>query len=186
MNQSSGRFGMFAGVFTPNILTILGIILFLRIGWVVGQVGMWGALVIVVVANAISLLTGLSLSSIATSMQVRAGGNYYLISRTLGLEVGGAIGIPLYLSQAISVAFYIIGFTEALTTLEAMQSIDPRLISTAVALLFGVNLLHWRRFCPENPICYFSRIDSGYRLLFCGGLGRISSPADRRGLHQWH
>ncbi len=93
--NQAGRFGMFAGVFTPNVLTILGIILFLRIGWVVGQVGLWGAIFIVILANAISLITGLSLSSIATSMRVKAGGNYYLISRTLGLEIGGAIGIPL-------------------------------------------------------------------------------------------
>ncbi|WP_420631932.1 amino acid permease [Candidatus Leptofilum sp.] len=134
----AGRFGTFTGVFTPNILTILGIILFLRVGWVVGQAGLWGALAIVVLANLISFLTGLSLSAIATSMDVRAGGNYYLISRSLGLEVGGAIGIPLYLSQAISIAFYIIGFTEALLAIEFFQGIDPRLIATAVALLFAV------------------------------------------------
>ena len=132
----TGRFGTFAGVFTPNILTILGLILFLRIGWVVGQTGLWGALVIILLANFISLMTGLSLSAIATNMQVRAGGNYYLISRSLGLEIGGAIGIPLYLSQAISVAFYIIGFTETLTTLEFFESIDPRLIATAVVGVF--------------------------------------------------
>ncbi|HSH03250.1 MAG TPA: amino acid permease [Anaerolineae bacterium] len=131
-----GRFGMFTGVFTPNILTILGIILFLRVGWVVGQAGLWGALGIVVLANIISFLTGLSLSAIATSMNVRAGGNYYLISRSLGLEVGGAIGIPLYLSQAISIAFYIIGFTEALQAIEFFQQINPRLVATTVALLF--------------------------------------------------
>lgn len=134
----AGRFGMFTGVFTPNILTILGIILFLRVGWVVGQAGLWGALAIVLLANAISFMTGLSLSAIATSMDVRAGGNYYLISRSLGLEVGGAIGIPLYLSQAISIAFYIIGFTEALQALAFFQQIDPRLTATAVALLFVV------------------------------------------------
>ena len=134
----AGRFGTFTGVFTPNILTILGIILFLRVGWVVGQAGLWGALAIVVLANLISFLTGLSLSAIATSMDVRAGGNYYLISRSLGLEVGGAIGIPLFLSQAISIAFYIIGFTEALLAIEFFQHIDPRLVATAVALLFAL------------------------------------------------
>ena len=107
-------------------------------GWVVGQAGLWGALSIVILANLISFLTGLSLSAIATSMDVRAGGNYYLISRSLGLEVGGAIGIPLYLSQAISIAFYIIGFTEALLSIEFFQRIDPRLIATAVALLFAL------------------------------------------------
>ncbi|MEM6530458.1 MAG: amino acid permease, partial [Chloroflexota bacterium] len=134
--SSTARFGTFAGVFTPNVLTILGIILFLRMGWVVGQAGLWGALTIVLLANAISLLTGLSLSAVATNMQVGAGGNYYLISRSLGLEIGGAIGIPLFLSQAISVAFYIIGFTEALLAVEFFRQFDPRIISTLVALAF--------------------------------------------------
>ena len=79
--NSAARFGTFAGVFTPNVLTILGIILFLRMGEVVGQGGLWNALVIIGIANLISLLTGLSLSSIATNMTVRAGGNYYIISQ---------------------------------------------------------------------------------------------------------
>jgi amino acid transporter len=136
--NASARFGTFAGVFVPNVLTILGIILFLRMGEVTGNAGLWGALAIVLLANSISLLTGLSLSAIATNMTVRAGGNYYIISRSLGLEIGGAIGIPLFLSQAISVAFYIIGFTEALLAIEFFQQFDPRIISSAVALLFVV------------------------------------------------
>ena len=135
---NKGRFGTFAGVFTPNVLTILGLILFLRTGWVVGQAGLIGALAIVAISNVITLLTGLSLSAIATSMRVRTGGNYYVISRSLGLEIGGAIGIPLYLSQAISVAFYIIGFTEALRAIPIFEPYDPRLISTLVVLLFGL------------------------------------------------
>lgn len=134
--NAAGRFGTFAGVFTPNILTILGLILFLRMEFVVGQAGLWGALAIVMLANMISLLTGLSLSAIATNMTVRAGGNYYIISRSLGLEIGGAIGIPLYMSQAISVAFYIIGFTEALLAIEFFAQFDPRLISTLVTIGF--------------------------------------------------
>ena len=130
-NPSAARFGMFAGVFTPNVLTILGLILFLRLGQVVGESGLWVALLIVLLANSISLLTGLSLAAVATNMRVGAGGNYYLISRSLGLEVGGAIGIPLFLSQAISVAFYVIGFTESVRTLDALQGVDPRLIASA-------------------------------------------------------
>jgi len=137
-STSAARFGTFAGVFVPNILTILGIILFLRLGEVTGNGGLWNALAIVLLANAISLLTGFSLSSVATNMTVRAGGNYYIISRSLGLEIGGAIGIPLYLSQAISVAFYIIGFTEALISIEFFQQIDPRIISSIVTLGFVV------------------------------------------------
>lgn len=132
---TKGRFGTFTGVFTPNFLTILGIILFLRSGWVVGQAGLRDALLIIGLANLISLLTGLSLSAVATSMNVRAGGAYYLISRSLGLEIGGAIGIPLFLSQAISVAFYTIGFSEALTSVH--PSLDPQVLSTVVVLAFG-------------------------------------------------
>ena len=162
---------MFAGVFTPNILTILGIILFLRIGWVVGQTGLWGALIIVVLANAISLLTGLSLSSIATSMQVKAGGNYYLISRTLGLEIGGAIGIPLYLSQAISVAFYIIGFTEALYTLEAVQQIDPRIISAGVAIIFGIISYVGADFALKIQFFILAVLVAAIASFFLGGWG---------------
>ena len=127
-----GRFGAFAGVFVPTVLTILGLILFLRLGWVVGQAGLAGAVVIILLANLITLITGLSLSAIATNMFVRTGGAYYMISRTLGLEIGGAIGIPLYLSQAISVAFYIICFTEAFTaSFPVLDSSTGKLAVTA-------------------------------------------------------
>ncbi len=173
---STGRFGMFAGVFVPNVLTILGIILFLRIGWVVGQVGLWGALAIVILANLISFLTGLSLSSISTSMNVRAGGNYYLISRTLGLEIGGAIGIPLFLSQAISIAFYIIGFTEALYTIEAVQAFDPRLVSTAVALLFGVISYIGADFALKIQYFILAILIASLISFFAGGWDSIQAP----------
>jgi len=106
------RFGTFEGVFTPTVLSILGVVMYLRLGWVVGQVGLAGALAIVVISNLITLCTGLSVASITTNIRIGTGGAYSIISKSLGLEVGGAIGIPLYLSQAISVAFYITGFTE--------------------------------------------------------------------------
>ncbi len=134
-SENRARFGTITGVLVPNLLTILGLILFLRTGWVVGQAGLIHALYVVIIACVISLLTGLSLSSIATSLKVKAGGNYYVISRTLGLEVGGAVGIPLYLSQAISVAFYIIGFSEAFTAV--YPHLQDRWVSTSVVLLFG-------------------------------------------------
>ena len=98
------KFGTFAGVFVPNVLTILGVIMFLRTGWVVGQAGLTGALIILGIANLITFLTTLSLSAIATNTKVGGGGAYYLISRSLGLEIGGSIGVPLFLAQAISAA----------------------------------------------------------------------------------
>ena len=173
---AAGRFGMFSGVFVPNVLTILGIILFLRMGWVVGQVGLWGALAIVLLANAISFLTGLSLSSISTSMNVRAGGNYYLISRTLGLEIGGAIGIPLFLSQAISIAFYIIGFTEAFSTIGFVQTMDPRLVSTTVALLFGVISFIGADFALKIQYFILAILVAALFSFFAGGWSSFHAP----------
>ncbi len=111
------KLGTFLGVFTPSILTILGVIMYLRIGWVVGSAGLANTLLIVVLANSITLTTALSMSAVATNMRVETGGAYFIISRSLGLEIGGAIGIPLYLSQALSVTLYSFGFAEALRLL---------------------------------------------------------------------
>ena len=174
--NASARFGTFGGVFTPNVLTILGLILFLRAGWVVGQAGMVGALLIVAIANAISFLTGLSLSAIATSMNVRAGGKYYLISRTLGREIGGAIGVPLYLSQAISVAFYIIGFTESLEGIAFFDRIDPRLLATLIALVFAGVAFIGADFAIKIQYFVLAALMAALLSFFGGGWGAIQAP----------
>ncbi len=109
------RFGTFAGVFTPNVLTILGVIMFLRFGQIVGQSGIMDAIMIVLCAKLITSLTAVSLAGVATNTRVKGGGAYFLISRSLGPEFGGAIGVVFFLAQAISVAMYVIGFTEAFT-----------------------------------------------------------------------
>ncbi|MFW6357360.1 MAG: amino acid permease, partial [bacterium] len=103
-------FGTFSGVFTPTLLTILGVIMYLREGWVVGNAGLLGAWLIILLAFSITTFTALSLSSIVTNIRIGAGGAFSIISQSLGLEVGGSIGIPLYISQALAVAMYIFGF----------------------------------------------------------------------------
>ncbi|NEQ51897.1 MAG: amino acid permease [Leptolyngbya sp. SIO3F4] len=113
IEANSTGLGTFGGVFTPSILTILGVIMYLRFGWVVGQMGLIKTLLIVTISTAITFITGLSISAIATDQVVRAGGAYYMISRSLGIETGGAVGIPLYFAQAFSVALYTIGFAES-------------------------------------------------------------------------
>ncbi len=130
--------GTFAGVFTPSILTILGIILFLRLGYVVGSAGLGRALVIIALANAISILTSISLSAVATNLRVKGGGDYYLISRTLGVEFGGSIGLVLFLAQSVSIGFYCIGFAEAAAAFSPDASaLTTRLIAFgAVSFLF--------------------------------------------------
>ena len=139
--QSQARFGTFGGVFTPCTLTILGVIMFMRSSSVVGDVGVWRALIILAIAKAITMLTTLSLSAIATNTEVRTGGVYYMISRTLGADFGGTIGLTLFVSQAISIAFYVIGFAEALFLLipDYASSPLPQIVSTiTILVLFGV------------------------------------------------
>ncbi|MEN8234644.1 MAG: Na-K-Cl cotransporter [Actinomycetota bacterium] len=114
LRRRPGGLGTFIGVFTPSILTILGVILYLRAGWVVGNVGLVGALAIVILANLITLATALSVSSVATNMEVGPGGAYYIISRSLGIEIGAAIGLPLFLAQAFSITLYAFGLAESL------------------------------------------------------------------------
>jgi nucleotide-binding universal stress UspA family protein len=106
------QFGTFSGVFTPTLLTILGVIMYLREGWVVGNAGLLGAWLIILIARTITACTGLAMSSITTNIRIGAGGAFSIISQSLGLEVGGSVGIPLYLAQALAVAMYIFGFRE--------------------------------------------------------------------------
>jgi amino acid transporter len=107
------RFGTFIGVYTPSVLTILGVMMYLRFGWVVGNVGLVLALVIVLAASTITCITALSASSVATNMRVGAGGEYFMVSRSLGLELGGAIGIPLFLCRTLSLTLYAFGLAES-------------------------------------------------------------------------
>lgn len=106
------KFSMFAGVFTPTLLTVLGVIMYLRAGWVVGNAGLLGGWLIILLAFAITIFTGLSMSSITTNIRIGAGGAYSIISQSLGIEIGGSLGIPLFVSQALAVTMYIFGFRE--------------------------------------------------------------------------
>lgn len=107
------KFGTFAGVFTPSLLTILGVIMYMRLGWVVGNAGLIGAIAIILIAHVISISTGLSISSVATDKKIGAGGIYYVLSRSMGIPIGGSIGIALYVGTAFSIALYLIGFAES-------------------------------------------------------------------------
>ena len=100
-SQEPKTFGTFGGVFTPTLLTILGVIMYLRLGWVVGNAGLLGAWIIIIVSFLITLTTALSMSSITTNIRIGAGGAYAIISQSLGLEIGGSLGIPRYVSQGL-------------------------------------------------------------------------------------
>lgn len=94
-----------------------------------GNVGLTGTLVIVTLSTSITFLTAMSIAAIATDQKVRTGGAYYMISRSLGIESGGAIGIPLYFAQALSIALYTVGFAES------VASVFPNLNFRAVGMV---------------------------------------------------
>lgn len=132
-------FGTFKGVFTPSILTIIGVVMYLRFGWMLGNVGFAPSLAILTISTAITFLTGLSISALATNMRVRGGGAYFIISRSFGIEAGAAIGIPLFLSQAIAIAFYTTGFAEAFrNAIPVAAGWDQRIVAmVAMGALFA-------------------------------------------------
>ena len=135
-------------VFLAGISTILGAIMFLRFGYAVAHTGMLGIVGIILLGHLVTIPTALALAEIATNRKVEGGGEYFIISRSFGPTIGGVIGICLYLSQAISVAFYMIAFAEAFTWLEPVLAdqfgigFDPRFISIpALIILLGLVIL---------------------------------------------
>lgn len=136
-----------APVFLASISTVLGAVMFLRFGYAVGHTGLLGAIMIILIGHAVTVPTALAIAEIATNRRVEGGGEYFIISRSFGITIGGAIGVSLYLSQAISVAFYMIAFAETFQPFsgwfEATLGIpfDPRMISLpALLMLVGVVL----------------------------------------------
>lgn len=110
--------------------------MYLRFGWVVGNVGLIGTLIIVTLATSITFLTSLSIASIATNAPVKAGGAYFMISRSLGIEMGGAVGIPLFLAQAFSVALYIMGFSESMVAI--FPSLNIKVVGVVTTILLSL------------------------------------------------
>ena len=136
-----------APVFLASICTILGAIMFLRFGYAVGNLGIGGALAIVVLGHMVTIPTALAIAEIATNRKVEGGGEYYIISRSFGVTIGAAIGLSLYLSQGVSVAFYMIAFAESFAFVgpwfEETTGLpfDPRMISIPGTLaLLGLML----------------------------------------------
>lgn len=144
--SKSNKFGTFAGVYTPSLLTILGVIMYMRLGWVVGEAGLYAALAIIILSHVISVTTGLSISSIATDKKIYTGGIYYLLSRSLGFPMGGAIGITLFIGTALSIALYIIGFSESFLGIPSISdtlNLEPginsyRIVGSAVLIFLVI------------------------------------------------
>ncbi|MFY0650977.1 MAG: amino acid permease [Cyclobacteriaceae bacterium] len=137
-----------APVFLTAISTILGAVMFLRFGYAVGSVGFAGAVVIILIGHLVTIPTSMAIAELATNQKVEGGGEYYIISRSFGINIGASIGVALYLSQAISVAFYVIAFAEAFDPIIAFISdnygfhiYDKRFISIPALMILAAVML---------------------------------------------
>ena len=172
-------FGTFKGVFTPSILTIIGVVMYLRFGWVLGSVGLAQTLIIVTLSSTITFLTGLSISALATNMRVKGGGAYFMVSRSFGVEIGAAVGLPLFLSQAVGVAFYVVGFTESfMLSVPAAAGWDPRLVGLAVLILLAATATLSADLTLKSQYLIMAVIGASLVSFFCGESPEVSvSPA---------
>ena len=173
-------FGTFQGVFTPSILTIIGVVMYLRFGWMLGNVGLATSLLIVSMGSTITFLTGLSISALATNMRMKGGGAYFILSRSLGLEAGAALGIPLALSQAIGVSFYVAGFAEALVNsqLPVVSEWDPRFVGLATLVILAAVSTLSADIALKSQYFIMAAIFVSLVSFFLGGAPQNLSPID--------
>ncbi|KAM4747698.1 solute carrier family 12 member 1 isoform 1-T1 [Rhinophrynus dorsalis] len=142
------KFGWIKGVLVRCMLNIWGVMLFIRLSWIVGQAGIGLGVVVICLSVVVTTLTGLSMSAICTNGVVRGGGAYYLISRSLGPEFGGSIGLIFAFANAVAVAMYVVGFSETVVELLKDSNAimvdemnDIRIIGTiTVILLLGISV----------------------------------------------
>ncbi|XP_061856351.1 solute carrier family 12 member 1 isoform X2 [Colius striatus] len=142
------KFGWVKGVLVRCMLNIWGVMLFIRLSWIVGQAGIGLGIIVIALSVVVTTLTGVSMSAICTNGVVRGGGAYYLISRSLGPEFGGSIGLIFAFANAVAVAMYVVGFAETVVellkesdTLMVDESNDIRIIGTiTVVCLLGISV----------------------------------------------
>jgi len=168
------KFGTFKGVYTPSVLTILGVVMYLRFGWVLGNVGLTGTLLIVSLSTAITFVTGLSLSSLATNMKVGGGGSYYIISRSLGIEAGAAVGLPLFFAQALGISFYITGFSEAFV--DVFSQFDPTTVAVVTLLILASIASISADLALRTQFIVMAAIFLSLVSFFAGGVTQIELP----------
>ena len=165
--QEAQGLGTMIGVFVPSLLLLFGVIIFLRLGWIVGQVGLMSTILIISVSALVALFSTLSMSAIATNIQIGKGGVYYILSRSLGLDVGAAVGLPLYLKQTLCISFCVVGFSESLHDLIPVLPI--RAIGVVTTVLLAACALRSLKGALKVQVVIFATILAALASLFTGG-----------------
>ncbi|XP_049328525.1 solute carrier family 12 member 10, tandem duplicate 1 isoform X7 [Astyanax mexicanus] len=156
------RFGWITGVMVRCMLNIWGVILFLRLSWITSQAGIILTWVIIFMSVLVTSVTCLSVSAISTNGKVSSGGAYFMISRTLGPEMGGPIGVVFSFANALGCALNTVGFAETVRDLlieynsVMVDSInDVRIIGTITVtslLLISLAGMEWE---SKTQILFF-------------------------------
>ena len=152
--MQSSKLGMLGGVFVPTMNSIFGLVVFLRWGFAVGYAGVGHVLLMLLLGGAVSYFTTVSVSGLSTNETVRAGGAYYMISRAIGFEFGGALGVMFFVSQTLGIGFYTLGCTETIMNVIHDAGHDFPKVATA----FLVHTLTFVMSLARNK--FFSRISS--------------------------
>lgn len=170
------KIGMFYGVLVPNITMMLGVILFLRLGVLVGYAGIFQMVAVILVALALMIVTSLSIASIATNMRMGGGGVYYLITRSLGIEIGGTVGLALYISQIISITLTVTGFSYTLCDLYPQFNI----IVVEASTLFSLGLLSGfsSKMALKLQLFILMILLLGVGSVFLGSMGNVEPAHD--------
>lgn len=155
---SKNALGTFAGVFLPCILSIFGAILFLRLPWAIGEAGVVGVLLMFALAGMTVLLTVLSIAAISTNGTMKGGGAYYMISRALGPEFGGAVGLVFFAANSVGITFYMIAYAGEVNQLMGGTDDDVWQIrlyaSVTLLFLLCVSMVGAGAFAKFNTIVF--------------------------------
>ncbi|XP_066441245.1 solute carrier family 12 member 7-like isoform X1 [Eleutherodactylus coqui] len=186
------RMGTFIGVYLPCLQNILGVILFLRLTWIVGSAGVLESFCIVLMCCLCTMLTAISMSAIATNGVVPAGGSYYMISRSLGPEFGGAVGLCFYLGTTFAGAMYILGTIEILLTyispyaaIFPIEQEDPqamlnnmRVYGTCIIALMAVVVFVGVKYVNKLALVFLACVILSIMAIYAGVIKSAFDPPD--------
>jgi amino acid transporter len=170
--DTNKKFGTIEGVIIPSILQMIGVILFLRLGLVLGHVGIFQMSIIISLSAFLLFITGLSLSGIVSNMKMSGGGAYYLISRSLGIEFGGAIGILSCLSQLCSISLCVTGFSLSINEFFPSTSL-PVIKAATLTALFLISYIS-TNLAIKTQICIFIILITSIAAIFFGNADRLA------------
>lgn len=177
----------YEGVFIPTTLNVLSILIYLRFGFIVGQAGILGSVVLLLVSYSINLLTTMSVSAIATNGVVKGGGAYYMISRSLGPEFGGSIGIVFFIGQVLNAGLNVAGFADPLLAkFGQTNGTFSRSLPDSPAWAFGYQtmlLLLCTVICLLGPQLFASSSKLLFKILL---LATLAVPASTFFVHKFY